>query len=118
MAGLASCLLRQTRTAAVPLERRRAGGGASARVEALPPRVMLSVDPAMAQRLFDAGFERITWKGHDSYVEPGRWVASFRNLHGSRDQQLAAAETKLKKAAPRAGLHAARHLGRDGLFRI
>jgi len=34
----------------------------------------------MAGRLLDAGYQKITWKGHETYAAPGQWVASFRNL--------------------------------------
>src|SRR4051812_4893307 len=87
-------------------------------VESLTPRVLMSVDPALAQRLIDAGYEKITWKGNETYAAPGEWVASFRNLHGSKDQQFAAAAAKVGKAAPRAGLHVERALDTDGTFRL
>jgi subtilisin family serine protease len=78
----------------------------------------MSVDPALAHRLLDAGYEKITWKGHETYAAPGEWVASFRNLHGSKDQQFAAAVAKVRKAAPRVGLRVERPLDADGTFRV
>ena len=87
-------------------------------VESLTPRVLMSIDPALGQRLLDAGYEKITWKGHETYAAPGQWVASFRNMHGSKEQQLATAASRLGRAAPKAGLRVERALDSDGTFRV
>ena len=59
----------------------------------------MSVDPALAGRLLDAGYQKITWKGHETYAAPGQWVASFRNLHGSKEAQFATAASRVRKAS-------------------
>ena len=91
---------------------------APACAEALPLRVLLSVDPAMAGRLLDHGYEKITWKGHESYAQPGQWIVSLRGVRGDEGTQIANAAARVRKAAPRAALRVADRLGRDGLFRV
>lgn len=111
--GLTSMLRRLRRLPRPCITHRRAPS-----IESLQRRVLLSVDPALAGRLEAAGYEKITWKGHETYAAPGQWVASFRNVYGSREHQVATAAARLGKAAPRAGLRVERQLGRDGLFRV
>ena len=94
------------------------GFAPGARVECLPARTMLSVDPALGQRLIEHGYQKITWEGHETFAEPGQWVVSLRNVHGSQPEQLATAGARLQRAAPRAGLRVTKALGQDGVFRV
>src|SRR5437762_5630713 len=91
---------------------------APACVEALPARTLLSVSPALAQNLLDHGYEKINWKGHETFVEPGKWIVSLRNLRGPQSTQLADAASRLSKAAPHAGLRVTGPIGNEGMFRV
>jgi subtilisin family serine protease len=85
-------------------------------VEALPPRTLLSVTPAVAARLEADGFQRVPWHGRDVYAQPGEWVVSLRGMSGGADQQVASATAKLRRLGK--GLRVVGQLGRDGLFKI
>jgi subtilisin family serine protease len=85
-------------------------------VEALPPRTLLSVTPAIAARLEADGFQRVAWHGRDVYAQPGEWVVSLRGMGGGADQQVAAASSKLRRLGK--GLRVVSQLGRDGLFKV
>ena len=77
---------------------------------------MLSVAPAMAQRLESAGFERTVWQGQEVYAEPGEWILSVRGVKGTASRQLAEARTRLARVGVAVGTDS--HLGRDGLFKV
>ena len=84
-------------------------------VEALQPRTMLSVTPAMAARLEAAGFEKTTWKGQEVYVEPGEWIVSMNGLKGNEARRLAQARARFRGAR---GLSLVRGLAGDGLMKV
>src|SRR6476659_8870448 len=98
--------------------RRPSAARPAACVEALPARTLLSVSAPLAQNLLDHGYEKINWKGHETFVEPGKWIVSLRNVRGSRPAQLTDAATRLAKAAPRSALRITDAIGDDGTFRV
>ena len=94
----------------------RARPAPRAAVEALPPRTMLSVTPAVAAWLEGAGYQRVTWAGRDVYAEPGEWIVSMRGVRGPAVRQVAEAAARLRKVDP--ALRVLGHLGTDGLFKV
>ena len=96
--------------------RRARPSGVAATVEALPPRVLLSVTPAIAAHLEGAGFERMAWRGRDLYVEPGEWIVSLRGMRGPAARQVGEASARLRRLG--GGIEVVRQLGTDGLFSV